>query len=53
MEEIEGDGVPRRCDRLKDKDDMRVEDLAKEMAAAKDNYGNSLDRSSSMFLCYT
>ena len=34
---------PRRCDRLKMKEDLRVEDLAKERAAAKDNYGNSDD----------
>lgn len=37
----EADGVPRRCDRLKDREDVRVEDLAKEWAAAKNNYGES------------
>jgi hypothetical protein len=30
---------PRRCDRLKDKEDMRVEVMAEESAAAKDDYG--------------
>ena len=39
----EQEDAPRRCDRLKTKEDMRVEDLAKERAAAKDNYGNSDD----------
>ena len=35
--------APRRCDRLKMKEDVRVADLAKERAAAKNNYGNSDD----------
>lgn len=34
----EEENYPRRCDRLKDKEDMRVEDMAKESAAAKDDY---------------
>ena len=33
--------VPSRHDRLKDREDLRVEDMPKERAAAKDNYGES------------
>ena len=36
----ENENLLRRCDRLKNKEDVRVEDLARERAAAKDNYGN-------------
>ena len=32
------DRVPTRCPRLKDREDVRVEDMAKERAAAKDTY---------------
>lgn len=34
-----GKGGPRKCNTLKSKEDMRVEDLAKERVAAKDNSG--------------
>lgn len=37
----DNDGGPRRCDRLKSREYMRVEDLARERAAAKDNYFNA------------
>lgn len=33
--------VPRRCNRLKDKYDLRFEDMTKERAAAKDEHGDS------------
>jgi hypothetical protein len=35
----EEENNPRRCNRLKDKEEMRVEDMAKESVAAKDDYG--------------
>lgn len=38
--EVDENGKPRRCDRLKDREDMKIADLAKERAEAKDNYGN-------------
>lgn len=33
--ENDGEGVPKRCDRLKDKEDMKVQDLAKERAVPR------------------
>ena len=41
--EKEGEQNPRRCNRFKAKEDAKIEDLAKERAAAKDDYGNSDD----------
>lgn len=39
----DGDGPPRSYPRLKDREDMRVEYLAKERDAEKNNYGNKPD----------
>lgn len=39
----EGDGVPSRSDRLRDREDLRVDDLAKERAYAKHKYGYFAD----------
>lgn len=38
--EKEVGGPPRRCPRLKDVEDVRIEDLAKKRAADKNDYGN-------------
>jgi hypothetical protein len=32
--------IPRRCDRLKDREDANVEEMVKDKAVANDNYGN-------------
>lgn len=38
--DVDENGKPRRCDRLKDKEYVRIEDLVTERAEAKDNYAN-------------
>lgn len=48
----EGGGPPRRCPRLKDREDVRVKDLAKERVAEKSNYGNESNLTSSKFSFY-
>lgn len=40
------DDALRRCDRLADKQDAKIADLAKERAAAKDDYGMNFELSS-------